>query len=134
MDVRLRQVLPEDLPVHFEQQRDPASVALAAVPRRALAAVRGRARAAGDASWAGLLADDTVLLRSIVADDLLVGSALSFVRDGVREVGYWIGREHWDRGIASRALPLLLAELDERPLHATVAAHNPASVRVLEKS
>jgi|SRR3954454_2677222 RimJ/RimL family protein N-acetyltransferase len=126
MDVRLRQVLPEDLPVHFEQQRDPASVALAAVP--------GRDRAAFDAHWAGLLADDTVLLRSIVADDLLVGSALSFVRDGVREVGYWIGREHWDRGIASRALPLLLAELDERPLHATVAAHNPASVRVLEKS
>ena len=122
----LREVLPADLPVHFEQQRDPESVALAAVP--------ARDREAFDAHWAKLLADDTVVLRSIVVDGEVVGSALSFARDGERQVGYWIGREHWGRGIASRALPLLLAELPERPLHATVAAHNPASVRVLEKS
>jgi RimJ/RimL family protein N-acetyltransferase len=125
MDVRLREVRADDLPIHFEQQRDPESVALAGVP--------ARDREAFDAHWAKLLADDTVVLRSIVADGEVVGSALSFVRDGRREVGYWIGREHWGRGIASRALPLLLAELPERPLHATVAAHNAASMRVLEK-
>jgi hypothetical protein len=35
---------------------------------------------------------------------------------------------------ASRALALFLAEVDERPLHAYVAAHNAGSIRVLEKS
>src|SRR4051794_38516284 len=96
-EVRLREVRPDDLAVHFEQQRDPQSVALAAVP--------ARDREAFDEHWARLLADDAVVLRSIVSDGQVVGSALSFVRDGERHVGYWIGREHWRRGIASRALP-----------------------------
>src|SRR3954471_5969912 len=99
-DVRLRAVRDEDLAVHFEQQRDPESNALAAVP--------GRDRAAFDAHWAKLRADETVVLRSIVADGEVVGSALSFLRDGERHVGYWIGREHWGRGVASAALGLLL--------------------------
>src|SRR3954447_19935341 len=125
MDVRLREVLPGDLPIHFEQQRDADSTALAAVPPRD--------REAFDAHWAKLLADDSVVLRSILADGEVVGSALSFVRDGERHVGYWVGREHWGRGIASVALGLLLDELTERPLVATVATHNRASRRVLEK-
>src|SRR4051812_30962 len=113
MDVRLRQVLPEDLPVHFEQQRDPASVALSGVA--------ARDREAFDAHWAKLLADDTVILRSIVADGEVVGSALSFVRDGRREVGYWIGRGHWGRGVATAALALLIEDVPDRPLFALVA-------------
>ncbi len=48
-------------------------------------------------------------------------------------VGYWIGREHWGKGIATRALTLLLTEVDTRPLHAHVAQHNAGSIRVLEK-
>jgi RimJ/RimL family protein N-acetyltransferase len=126
INLELRNVLPGDLGIHFEQQRDPESTALAAVP--------ARDRAAFDEHWARLLADDTVVLRSIVADGRVVGSALSFLRDGERHVGYWIGREHWGRGIASRALALLLEEVRDRPLVATVAAHNAASLRVLAKS
>ena len=46
---------------------------------------------------------------------------------------YWIARRHWGRGLATRALGLLLEEVRERPLHATVAAHNAASAAVLER-
>jgi RimJ/RimL family protein N-acetyltransferase len=59
--------------------------------------------------------------------------AKSFVASGERLVGYWIGREHWGRGVATAALRLFLAQLPARPLHAHVAKHNLASMRVLEK-
>jgi RimJ/RimL family protein N-acetyltransferase len=122
----LREVIPADLPIHFEQQRDPASVAMAVVP--------ARDREAFHAHWQRLLADPTVVVRSVVADGEVVGSAVSFMRGGERQVGYWIGREHWGRGLASAALAELLTEITERPLFARVVPHNLRSLRVLEKS
>ena len=56
-----------------------------------------------------------------------------FWRDGQANVGYWISREHWGKGIASRALELLLLEVATRPLYAHVATSNGASLRVLQK-
>jgi RimJ/RimL family protein N-acetyltransferase len=122
----LREVIPADLPIHFEQQRDPASVAMAVVP--------ARSREAFDAHWERLLGDPSVIVRSVVADGEVVGSAVSFLRSGERQVGYWIAREHWGRGLASEALRDLLEEIDERPLFARVVPHNRGSLRVLEKS
>ena len=71
--VRLRDVLPSDLPLHFEQQRDPASSAMAVVPPRD--------RAAFDAHWERILADPAVLIRTVLCDDEVAGSVLSFLRD-----------------------------------------------------
>jgi RimJ/RimL family protein N-acetyltransferase len=48
-------------------------------------------------------------------------------------VGYWIGREFWGRGLATRALSAFLHEVEERPIYAGVAETNVASIRVLEK-
>ena len=53
--------------------------------------------------------------------------------DGEDHVGYWIDRAYWGKGIASRALHLLLREVAKRPLVATVATSNGASLRVLQK-
>ena len=53
--------------------------------------------------------------------------------DGQNAVGYWIAEHYWGRGIASRALALLLEEVTIRPLTAPVAKHNHASIRVLER-
>jgi RimJ/RimL family protein N-acetyltransferase len=72
--------------------------------------------------------------RTILADGVVAGHALSFERDGRRLVGYWLAREHWGRGIATRALAAFLEVLPQRPLHATVAEHNAASLRVLAKA
>jgi ribosomal-protein-alanine N-acetyltransferase len=54
------------------------------------------------------------------------------------EVGYWLGREFWGRGIASAAVRAMTGLAFERfdliRLHACVFAWNPASARVLEKA
>ena len=58
---------------------------------------------------------------------------MSFVYFGQREVGYWIGKEYWGQGIATRALSEFLEQVPLRPLRAVVAKHNRGSLRVLEK-
>jgi len=125
MEVELRAVEDADLPVFFEWQRDPASTALAGLP--------ARDRAAFEAHWARIRRDPEVTIRTVVADGDVAGNVLAFVQSGKPVVGYWIGREHWGRGIATRSLAAFLREVTPRPLYATVAPGNAASVRVLEK-
>ena len=124
-EVLLRDVQPDDLPILFEHQRDPVAVALVVFP--------SRERAEFDAHWAKILADDTCLKKTIVADGEVAGHIGSFGRDGKREVGYWIDRALWGRGIMSQALPAFLRLEPQRPLYAGVAAHNLASLRLLQK-
>lgn len=50
------------------------------------------------------------------------------------EMGYWIARAHWGKGIASRALELFLLQEPRRPLHATASMTNLASHRVMLKN
>ncbi len=54
------------------------------------------------------------------------------------EVGYWLGKPFWGRGIATRAVMALIdrlrAEGTGRTLAATVFFENPASARVLGKA
>ena len=121
----LRPVEPADLAVLFEHQRDPAGIAMAGVG--------GRDRAAFDAHWAKILDDDDVLTRTIEVEGQVAGHVLSFERDGRREVGYWIARHHWGRGVATAALVAFLGEEKRRPLHAGVLPANAGSLRVLEK-
>jgi [ribosomal protein S5]-alanine N-acetyltransferase len=54
------------------------------------------------------------------------------------EVGYWLGRAHWGRGVMSAVLPEFsrwaMGSYGLLRIFATAYAWNPASVRVLEKS
>lgn len=56
---------------------------------------------------------------------------------GEREVGYWIGLPHWNKGLATEALLSLLEycnrTLGLRSLLLTADIHNVASLRVAEK-
>ena len=124
-EVLLRDVEPDDLPIFFEHQRDPVAVALVVF--------RSRDKAEFDEHWAKILADDACLKKTIVADGQVAGNIGSFTRDGKREVGYWIDRTLWGRGIASEALSAFLCLEQTRPLYAGVAPHNIASMRVLQK-
>jgi len=90
-------------------------------------------REAFDKHWERLHSTPENLVFTIEVDGDYGGYALSFVVNGEREVGYWVDRPLWGRGIATAALSALLAELDERPLFAHAAADNEASRRVLEK-
>lgn len=72
-----------------------------------------------------------------IADPRLVGACgLGRRPSGAVELGYWIAREHWNRGFATEAgLALLdIAEaLGLSRLEASYFIDNPASGRVLEK-
>ena len=125
-DVVLREVVEDDLPILFEHQIDPVAYGMAEFPPRD--------RAAFMEHWhKNVLGDPTVEKRTIVAGGEVVGHVGCFSRDGKREIGYWIGREHWGRGIATGAVSQFLTEIAERPLYAGVAKGNVASLRVLEK-
>ena len=54
--------------------------------------------------------------------------------DGHREVGYWIGRQFWGRGVATAALHDFLEIVTDRPIEGWIAPHNAGSARVLEKN
>ena len=124
--MRLREVEDGDLDALFAQQADPESYLLADV--------KTRDREAFDAHWAKIRSDPDTLLRVIDDDGHVAGHVLSFIRDGERELGYWIDRERWGRGLASAAVAEFLTIETRRPLSAHVAPGNLASVRVLEKS
>ena len=83
--------------------------------------------------WEKALADPDVTAKVISVRNVLAGCISCFKSDGLDSVGYWIGREFWGQGIASRALELLLEQVSVRPLHARVATGNRASLRVLQK-
>ena len=125
--VPLREVRSEDIPVFYSYQADPEANALAGVP--------ARDREAYEAHWAKLRADPDVLLRTIVTDEgAVAGQLLSFPRDGVREIGYWLGRRFWGRGIATAALAEFLPLVTYRPVYGVVSEPNVASRRVLERN
>ena len=133
--IALRPVEPGDLPLFFEHQRDPIAVEMVAF--------QSRDRAAFDKHWAKILADETGLIKTIVAtfdvspapsaQEHVAGNIVSWNSDGKREIGYWIDRAYWGRGVATAALSAFLHLEQTRPLYAGVAKHNAASVRVLQK-
>lgn len=123
--MQLRDVEADDLPLFFEHQRDPIAVAMVAF--------RSRDRAAFDQHWAKILADGSALNKTVIADGQVAGNIASWLSERKREIGYWIDRAFWGRGVATEALSAFLRLEQTRPLHAGVAKHNAASLRVLQK-
>ena len=128
-DLVLRDVVEDDLPVFFGFQLDPDANHMAAFTAR-----DPTDRAAFMAHWNRIMAEPANVIRTIVCDGQVVGSVSSYVEAARPEVTYWIGRAHWGKGIATRALTLFLADVNAtRPIYARVAKDNPGSRRVLEK-
>jgi RimJ/RimL family protein N-acetyltransferase len=121
----LRDVIASDLPIFFEQQLDPVATQMAAFP--------ARDREAFMAHWVKIMADGNNILKTMLYGEQVAGNIVSWEHDGEREVGYWLGREFWGKGLATQALQLLLQQITARPLYAHVVKHNFASIRVLEK-
>lgn len=123
--IRLRDLAEDDLPTLYEFQLDAEA--------NRLAATRPRNAQEFEVHWASALRDASIVVKAILVDDMLAGNIACFPSDGLDMVGYWIGREFWGQGVASRALELLLMEVSIRPLYARVATKNQASLRVLQK-
>ena len=125
-DLQLRDVIEADLLIFFEQQLDTEATQMAAFP--------SRRKDAFLAHWKNkVLGDDTVLVKTILFQGNVAGNIVCFEQLGEREVGYWLGKEYWGKGIATRALTEFLKSIRARPLYAHVAKHNIGSRRVLEK-
>ena len=117
-----------DLDALFDQMRDPEAVHMAA-----FTAKDPNDRMAFDAHMRKVRTLPENLVRAVTLDKEFVGTVGSFIIDGETEVTYWINRRYWGRGIATRALELLLEIETTRPLHARAASDNPGSLRVLAK-
>lgn len=115
----LRQVIEQDLPELFAQQLE-----YAAVPDD---------RSAFDMRWSKILGNPDVKVRTIVANEQVVGYLAQFHRSGKPEVSYCIGKQYWGNGFATYALRQFLGEVNIRPLYARVAKDNIRSSRVLDK-
>ena len=123
--VGLRPVIESDLPLFYAHQLDPEATHMAAFTSRDHDAFMTH--------WRKILADEATIVRTILVEGEVAGNVVSWEEDGAREVGYWIDKAFWGKGIATRALTLYLELVPVRPLHAHVAAHNVGSIRVLEK-
>ncbi len=126
--IQLRDISSDDLPVFFEQMKDPESIQMAA-----FVTDNPEDREAFDSRWQRLMHNPEVCIRTIEWQGDPAGHVASFTMEGDREITYWIGRDYWGRGLATKALRLFLNVETERPLHARAAADNPASLRVLVK-
>ncbi|HWB21104.1 MAG TPA: GNAT family N-acetyltransferase, partial [Phycisphaerales bacterium] len=128
-DIRLRPTQLADVQSLFQFQLD--------VESNRMAGTKPRDRHAFTARWEEILRDPCdagVTPRVIVANGELVGS-INIVREAGREwIGYWIARKQWGRGIATKAVGLMLDEVRSRPIFARAAGSNTASLRVLEKN
>lgn len=99
-----------------------------------MAGTKAYSEAAFYGRWEEIFKDPRVIARMLLEHGQVVGSISCFVVDGADHIGYWIAREHWGRGLATRAVALMLREVERRPLHATAASDNAASVRVLQRA
>ena len=124
----LRDVEDRDLDTFFDHWVDDEARRMAA-----FTPADAHDRAAFTARWERQRGNPSILVKTIVLDGEPVGSIASWDNDGNREITYWIGRAHWGKGIASRALQAFLDIELTRPLFAAAAADNTASLRVLEK-
>lgn len=124
--VSIRQMVEADFKVLFEYQLDESS--------NEMAGTYARSWLNFERHWTAAISDPSINSKVILADDALVGLVGCFLAGDQLQVGYWITKTHWGRGIASIALSQLLKEVDRRPIYAEVACKNVASYRVLEKN
>ena len=72
-------------------------------------------------------------MKTVVINDLVLGSVINFEIEGEAEISFWIDRKYWGQGIATAALKVFLETGHLRPLHGRVALDNFRSQKVLEK-
>ena len=131
LQVTLRDVVESDVAAFYEHQCEPDAcnmVGLEPRPRNGFVS-----------HWQSLLTNERVQKKTILvsSDDKvccqgeIAGNVVCYPQDGMRLVGYWLGKRFWGHGIASQAVGLFVG-FNDLPLHAFVRSTNVRSVRVLE--
>jgi RimJ/RimL family protein N-acetyltransferase len=128
-EIILRPVKDSDLDIFFNQQLDADANYMAA-----FTAKYPTDRDAFFSKWEKIQSDKSIIIRTILFETKIAGHILVHSWFGDPEISYWIGKEFWGKGIASKAVLTFLDETNIRPLYARAASDNAASIRVLEKS
>jgi RimJ/RimL family protein N-acetyltransferase len=126
LDVRLRDVEEADLEVFFAYEHDQEAV------RRSKFTPRDRERFM-DHWRTKILGNASGFVQTVTVDGAPAGNVMAWWEEDRRFVGYWLGREHWGRGVGTKALTAFVALEQARPLHADPHVGNTASVRLLER-
>jgi RimJ/RimL family protein N-acetyltransferase len=126
--ITLRDVETSDISIFFEQQLDPEADRMAAFVSK-----DRQDRAVFDAHWKRIMDSAGILNKTILRGEEIAGHISCYPQEGELEVTYWIGKEHWGKGVATQALKRLLQEISHRPLFARVAKDNIGSITVLQK-
>jgi RimJ/RimL family protein N-acetyltransferase len=127
-EIGLRAVRDDDLDAIYDQMRDPVAVRMAA-----FTAEDPDDRVAFDAHFVRLRTDPEILMFAVTMDGELVGTAAAFPVGDDTEITYWLDRAWWGRGIATRAVELLVDLVPLRPITARAASDNAGSLAVLRK-
>ena len=72
-------------------------------------------------------------MKTIVINDLVIGSVIKFEMKGEAEISYWIDKKCWGHGIGTAALKVFLETEYLRPLHGRAAFDSFGSPKVFEK-
>ncbi len=124
--VTLRELVESDLPILFKHQDDKGAEEMVGLP--------SRNRDDFFDHWHKVMANETIILSTILFEDQIAGYLCSFIKEAnEREVGYQLGREFWGRGIATRALQLFLPLIPWRPLYGVTPTLNIGSQKVLTR-
>ncbi len=129
-DVRLREVIEDDLAIFFEQQLDVAANRMAAFTVKTPSD-----RDAFMRRWARILHEEATLIRTILFDGDVAGHISRYEDEEFArpEISYWLGKNYWGKGIATRALTAFLSIVEVRPIYSRAAKDNIGSFRVLQK-
>jgi [ribosomal protein S5]-alanine N-acetyltransferase len=128
ISVTLKVTEPADLEQLFLFQLDPEACYLAAFMAKDHAD-----KEAYIAKHTPFLSDPTKTTRTILVNGVIAGSVSKFVMQGDAEITYWMDKQYWGQGIATRALTEFLKIETTRPIYARVAFDNIGSQKVLEK-
>ena len=126
--IKFRKTEVDDLELLFKFQLDKEAMNLAAFTPK-----DPTDKSAYLSKYTKILSDPTVNNQTIIIDNIIVGSIAKFEIHGQAEVTYWIDKNFWGKGIATKALEYLLTIETTRPIFGRVAFDNYGSQKVLEK-
>lgn len=129
MNISIRRSVESDLQVFFQNQADEEANYMAAFTSE-----NPNDKEAYITKWKRLLTVESVHMQSILLDDVLIGCVVKFVMGGDADITYAISKEHWGKGITTKAVKLFLELEHTRPLYGRVANDNYGSQKVLENS
>jgi RimJ/RimL family protein N-acetyltransferase len=128
LSIKLRRTEVTDLDKFFQFQLDKEAIFLAAFTPK-----DPTDKSAYLIKHTKLLSDPTINNQTIIVDNIIAGSIAKFVMEGDAEITYWIDRNFWGQGIATKALKEFLSIEATRPIFGRVAFDNFGSQKVLEK-